>query len=172
MSGVLDRARSVFRRKPRDQDQEDDGPVVPVVGPNGIVRIPPEHHHQSGQRPHQPEQHPQHQGPHQHQQPQHQRPNHQQPHHQQPHHQQPQHQQPHHQQPQPHHRPPPDPGDGSQRPPITNTPATRSGRLTIALHNDTNSSDVYAYISKVSLASIAKNVAINTSRSRTSDRSW
>ncbi len=134
MSGLLERARSVFKRKPRDDEDDFDdgfderderdldeqdardgrnerGPISPVVGPNGIVQSHP-----------------------------------QQPHHGQPHHSQPQH---HNSRPGQHQNGPrhqqAQTGDGQQ--PLAQVSATRSGQLEIALHNDTNSSTVFAYIS-------------------------
>jgi hypothetical protein len=120
MAGLLERARSVFRRRPRDDEddfagpefddfdnQDERGPITPVVGPNGIVQSHPE-------TPHHPNQH-----------------------------------HPHHQQHHPQHHEHGHPHGGDGAPPLTHTPATRSGQLEIALKNDTTSSTVYAYISKL-----------------------
>ena len=133
----MDRIRNSIRKKPRedefDDDEEfDDDPqgFAPVVGPNGVIeRPPPRHHdHPSGhgqpQHGHHQNGHPQHghhpDGP--------------------PHH----HQQHHHQRPQHHHHQGPFPGDGTNN--IPSTSATRSGRLQVALQNDTSSNNVFAYI--------------------------
>ncbi|KAK3714071.1 hypothetical protein LTR37_008100 [Vermiconidia calcicola] len=109
MTALLDRARSVFRRKPRDDgfddDNDDQRPISPRVGPNGVVTGRSE----ARRRPQTPEQNQQ------------------------------------GRQNTPQRRPRPQAGDG-QQPPLARTPATQSGHLEIALHNDTNSSTVYAYI--------------------------
>ncbi|KAK5166955.1 uncharacterized protein LTR77_007684 [Saxophila tyrrhenica] len=137
MSGLLERARSVFKRRPKNEedddesqfddqrddrfddderfDRDDRGPISPVVGPNGVETTRPQQHH--GQPHHaQPQHHPNKPGQH--------------------------HGHPH--QPANHHPPRPQTGDGQQ--PLPQVPATRSGQLEIALHNNTNSSTVYASI--------------------------
>jgi hypothetical protein len=131
MAGLLNRAKSVFQRKPKDQEdfEDDGGPISPVVGPNGVVTGHP-HQHPPHHNSHPP----------------------------------PPHQHPHPHQPQHHPRPHPHPGDGS------NAPATETGQLQVALHNDTNSSDVYAYISKFMRTAVSIHFRANATLSWASHR--